>query len=71
MSTRIYRSFDPNIGYPVGKNLYYECLRCGDVLPSEPEDGTRCTCRNILIDVDAGRISIEDHALVKLFAVSV
>ncbi len=27
---------NPSAGYPVGHDLYYECLRCGDVIPSLP-----------------------------------
>jgi hypothetical protein len=65
---RKYRAFDPLRGYPVGKFLFYECLRCGDVLPSSPSDSVHCTCRNIMIDVDAGRMSIQEPTEAKLFS---
>lgn len=64
---RKYLNFDPSKGYILGPNIFYECLRCGDVLPSQPEDGLGCSCRNIFIDVDAGRISVKDDSLLKIF----
>jgi hypothetical protein len=67
MTKRIYQGFDPQKGYPFGKDLFYECLLCGDILPSEPADDTACKCRNIMIDVGYGRISIRYHGKVKLF----
>jgi hypothetical protein len=49
-------AFDPTSGYPVGESLFYECGLCRDVLPSAPPDSEVCTCGNLYIDVDAGRI---------------
>lgn len=69
MSNR-YMQFDPNEGYPVGDNLFYECLSCGETVPSLPPDSTHCRCRNIMIDVDYGRISIQDHSLIRLYSKS-
>ena len=66
---KIYHSYDPERGYPAGSNLYYECLKCGDIVPSLPIDNIFCSCRNIAIDVDYGRISIKDHSLIKLFSI--
>jgi hypothetical protein len=65
---RSYHNFNPANGYPAGSNLYYECLRCGEVVPSRPSDSTHCQCRNIMIDVDYGRVKIQDHNQVKLFS---
>jgi hypothetical protein len=65
---RTYHSFDPQKGYPAGKNLYYECTKCDDVIPSLPADSISCTCRNICIDVDYGRIAIKDHKFAKVFS---
>jgi len=65
-----YHSFNPSAGYPAGSNLFYECQRCGEAVPSRPLDSTHCKCRNIMIDADYGRIDIEDHAQVKLFSLS-
>jgi hypothetical protein len=67
---RTYLPFSPNAGYPAGTDLFYECGRCGDVIPSMPADSTHCRCRNIMIDVDYGRVSIEDHNQVRLFTVT-
>ncbi len=65
---RTYHSFNPKKGYPVGKSLYYECTKCGDVIPSLPKDSVSCTCRNIHIDVDYGRMAVKDDNFVKLFS---
>ena len=65
---RIYHSFNPSSGYPAGNDLFYECLKCGEVIPSLPKDSIACSCRNLSIDVDYGRVSIKDHNLVKLFS---
>lgn len=65
---RIYQTFDSQKGYPAGKNLYYECAKCGDVIPSLPTDSISCKCRNIHIDVDYGRVSIKDHKFMKVFS---
>jgi hypothetical protein len=67
---RTYHNLDPAAGYPAGGNLFYECERCGDILPSRPEDSTHCKCRNIMIDADYGRIKIQDHPKVKLFSLA-
>lgn len=64
---KTYISFDPSTGYPAGSNLYYECLRCGESIPSLPDDSVVCRCRNISIDIDYGRVSVEDHNLMRVF----
>jgi len=64
---RKYQTIQPDAGYPVGKNLHYECLVCGQVIPSMPDDDLSCKCRNIMIDVGYGRIKIQDHAKARLF----
>lgn len=60
-------TFDPSLGYPQGSNIYYECGQRGAVIPSQPDDGIGCSCRNIFIDVDAGRVSVKDHSQFKVF----
>ena len=64
---RVYLPFDPHKGYPAGKHLFYECLNCGDCLPSTPPDSTHCSCENIWIDVDFGRMIVRDNDLIRLF----
>jgi hypothetical protein len=60
-SKRIYYQFDPASGYPAGNGMFYECLGCNDILPSLPKVSIICTCKNISIDVDYGRISIKNN----------
>ncbi|KUM52367.1 hypothetical protein AR688_08680 [Rheinheimera sp. EpRS3] len=67
MEERRYLNFNLDHGYPVGKGIYYECIICGDVIPSHPEEGMGCSCRNIFIDVDAGRVSIKNESQFKAF----
>jgi hypothetical protein len=45
-----------------GKDIYYHCTKCGNYVPSQAEDSTRCKCRNIVIDVDYVRLHVEDLA---------
>lgn len=66
---KIYHQFNTDSGYPAGNNLFYECLRCGEIIKSLPDDSVMCSCGNITIDVDYGRISIKEDNLVKLFSV--
>lgn len=65
---KTYHNFNPSSGYPAGSNLYYECLRCGEIVLSRPPDSIYCKCRNIMIDADYGRIDIDDYSQVKLFS---
>jgi len=65
---RAYKEFDFREGYPGGNHLFYECTRCGEVLPSRPPDSAHCKCHNISIDIDYGRTVIEDQAKVKVFS---
>lgn len=65
---RSYLDFDPALGYRDGSNFSYECLKCGDFMSSIPKDDLHCRCGNRTFDVDYGRISIEDHAMVKFFS---
>ena len=67
MTIREYTHFDPADGYPAGKNLYYECGRCAAVVPSMPTESSQCFCGNIRVDVDAGRFSVNDASLIRLF----
>lgn len=64
---RNYLGFDSLRAYPRGKSVFYECEKCGDTIPSYPDDGIVCSCRNIFIDVDAGRVSVEDETKLKIF----
>lgn len=62
-----YLAFNPAEGYPVGRHIFYECLKCGTSISSTPDDSLCCSCRNVCIDIDAGRVSIKDDAMLKIF----
>ena len=62
-----YIAFDPKVVWPSQEGYYYECLKCGEVVPSKPKEYGRCQCGNIIIDVRAYRMAVKDEAAVKLF----
>lgn len=62
-----YVEFDPEKGYPAGQSLRYECVLCGDTMPSFPSEYVECKCGNLSIDVDAGRLSVENPITIKLY----
>ncbi len=68
IESRKYYSFDHSKGYPAKNDLYYECLKCNDIILSLPKDSISCSCKNISIDIDYGRISIKDSKQIKLFS---
>ncbi len=51
---------DPTSGHPAGYDLVYKCDRCGEVVPSLPDDSVSCSCRNVRLDRDAGRLSVDE-----------
>lgn len=55
-----YLPIDPVRGYPAGDSIIYECLSCGDTLQSIPSHAVACKCRNVIVDVDAGRVTVKD-----------
>jgi len=59
---RKYLDVDPARGYPAGDAIRYECLVCGDTLLSIPAHAGACGCRNVIVDVDAGRVAVKDAA---------
>jgi len=63
-----YINFDPTKGYPVGLDVYFECCLCRGTLQSLPKHSVACKCRNIIVDVDAGRIAVKDIAQIKAFS---
>lgn len=64
-----YIRFDSGRGYPSGVDLRYECILCGDVLLSIPLDNVSCKCGNIRIDVDSGRVAVNESSAMKIFRV--
>lgn len=57
---REYLKGDVNKGFPAGESIRYRCLICGEVLPSMPPYAVACKCRNVIVDVDAGRVTVKD-----------
>ena len=56
-------------GIPAGEGISYECLSCGTVLLSNPENSAACKCRNVIIDVDAGRVAVKSLENFRAFIV--
>jgi hypothetical protein len=54
-------------GYPSDINIFYECQLCKDIINSRPSESLECGCGNLMIDVDFGRMIIEDESQVKVF----
>lgn len=47
---------------PRGRELYYRCGICGEVIPSQPDDNVGCKCGNIFIDIDYHRLVVKDFS---------
>ena len=47
---------------PKDSDLFYQCLKCGALIPSTPADNIGCKCGNIFIDKDYWRIVVVDIA---------
>ncbi|MGD2092641.1 MAG: hypothetical protein PVH61_41125 [Candidatus Aminicenantes bacterium] len=45
-----------------GKDIYYKCTLCEDIIPSIPKDNVGCKCGNIFIDIDYVRLAIDDYS---------
>lgn len=45
---------------PRGKDVFYRCARCGEIIPSVPRDNIGCSCGNVFIDRDYFRLAVED-----------
>jgi hypothetical protein len=64
---KIFIPFDASKGYPAGNGIYYECLKCSNIIPSLPTDSVSCQCGNISIDTDYGRVSVKDPEQMRIF----
>lgn len=60
-----YIDFNSSIGWPAGGGIYYECLKCSTVVPTD-RDGD-CKCHNMYVDVSCGRIGANEPDKVKPF----
>lgn len=65
--SRRYLTIQALFGYPAAADIFYECGNCGDAIPSRPANAAACTCRNIVVDADAGRVSVRDKSKFKAF----
>ena len=64
---RQYLVFDAAKGYPAGLRIRYECANCGSILESLPEYAVACECRNVIVDSDAGRVSVKNTTQFRVF----
>lgn len=64
-----YLDIDLTRGFPAGDAIRYECLSCGDVLLSTPPHAVACKCRNVIVDVDAGRVAVKDATKFRAFTI--
>lgn len=64
-----YINFDASVGFPAGERVRYECGICSDTLPSMPQNAAACKCRNIIVDADAGRVSVKDEKEIKAYEI--
>jgi hypothetical protein len=69
MVNRQYIGFNSSQGFPAGERIRYECGICGEDVASMPQHAAACKCRNIIVDVDAGRIAVKDSSKMKAYEV--
>jgi len=70
MSIRSYLRLNSAEGLPAGRGIWFECECCGDSLPSQPEHAIACSCRNVVVDADAGRVAVKDHSKLRAYETS-
>lgn len=54
---------------PASEEIFYQCLRCWDIVPSMPPDNLYCSCRNVSVDIDAGRAGAKDESLLRVLQI--
>lgn len=67
---RVYRVFVEGKFFPAEDNLYYECLICGNAIPSLSKNNNSCACRNITVNAFSGQVTIQNTEKIKLFSIS-
>ncbi len=62
-----YFAIDPTRSTPRGPDVFYECLKCGDVIPSieEAHGPWTCRCHSIILDFDAFHATFKDPTAVR------
>ena len=68
MNEKKYLDADLARGFPVGGAIYYECLLCGGTIPSTPKHSVACRYRNVIVDVDAGRVAVKAPDSFRVYA---
>jgi hypothetical protein len=63
-------NFDPSKGFPAARNLVYRCSICREDVPSLPSHSIECSCGNVRIDIDAGRMAVNQVLGLRLFKVA-
>jgi hypothetical protein len=51
---------------PSAPELFYLCKRCGSVVSSAPTSNLGCTCGDVFVDLDAGRLVLRNAKRVSL-----
>jgi len=46
---------------PRGDDIFYRCVQCGGIIPSDPRKNVGCPCGNIFIDNDYFRLAVRDY----------
>jgi hypothetical protein len=54
---------------PRSKKIFYQCLKCWCIVPSDPTDSLSCSCGNISIDTDAGRAGCRDQKTMRVLEI--
>ena len=47
---------------PKGKDIYYQCNLCKDIVPSVSGDKLNCKCGNISIDWELSKLVVKDYS---------
>ena len=55
---------------PVSDRTFYQCINCWSILQSNPSDNEYCACRNVSVDVDAGRAGARDELLLRVLQIT-
>lgn len=62
-----YLDFVPNGALPSDKDVFLECLKCNEIVPTKPERNMHCKCENVWLDADYGRAVVRDWSALKVF----
>ena len=64
---RTYFPIDPTRSTPRGPDVFYECLKCGDIIPSveEARGPSHCRCYAIKLDFDMHRAHFDSPGEVR------